>query len=319
MSDRLKYERFIWFHGMVKASKYPNSRHLSEEFELSCRTAQRDIEFMIDRLDAPLIYSPARKGYYYTEHSFELPGFWFTEEVIVALSLAVRLASSVPDESIKQSLCSFLNDLIGRKGNLCLEDISEKISVKNIEYSKVIGPHFHTVTDALLKGRLLEITYHSPHTGETTTRKIMPLHLLFYMGSWHIVAYCSTKRGLRDFVISRIMSAKSLLEQFSLPAALPSVKEYIRKNFGIMQGGKRSLVKLKFSPEVSGWIIEQVWHIAQEISFSKDGSLMLKFPVADFREIKRRILSHGSDVKVISPKALAAEIKEEIDKMKKVY
>lgn len=321
MSDRLKYERFLWFHGRVKAHKYPNSRHLSEEFELSCRTAQRDIEFMKDRLGAPLAYMAKHKGYYYTDQTFELPGLWFTEEAIVALSLAVRLASAVPDTRIKHSLCAFLNDLLGLKGKgvPCLEDISERISVKNIEYSKVAGPSFHVVTDALLKGKPLEITYYSPHTGETTRRKIIPLHLLFYMGSWHIISYCAIKRGLRDFVISRIRSAEPLAEKLSLPATLPSMKEYIRKNFGIMQGGKQRIVKLQFSPVVSDWVREQIWHPGQKTYLAENGGLILQFPVADFREIRRRILSYGADAKVLSPRSLAEDIKAEIGKMSEIY
>ena len=53
MSDRLKYERFLWFHGQIKAGRFPNAGNLAENFELSGRTAQRDIEFIRDRLDAP--------------------------------------------------------------------------------------------------------------------------------------------------------------------------------------------------------------------------------------------------------------------------
>ncbi len=104
MGDRLKYERFLWFHKTVKAQVYPNARRLADEFELSCRTAQRDIEFMRDRVGAPLAYSSARKGYYYS-NSFEIPDLWLTEENVVAVALAVRLACSVPDEKMKQSLC----------------------------------------------------------------------------------------------------------------------------------------------------------------------------------------------------------------------
>ena len=54
MSDKLRYERFFWFHGRIKAGKFPNAGHLVEEFEISRRTAYRDIDFMRDRLQAPL-------------------------------------------------------------------------------------------------------------------------------------------------------------------------------------------------------------------------------------------------------------------------
>jgi predicted DNA-binding transcriptional regulator YafY len=321
MGDRLNYERFLWFHGRVKARAYPNASRLADRFEISCRTAQRDVEFMRDRLHAPLEYSCERKGYTYTDRSFELPGLWLTEENVVAVALAVRLASSVPDERMKQGLCSFLDDLLGGSGKrgLCSADIAELISVKNVEYSKVSSPHFPALADALLKGNPLEVTYHSPHKNETTIRNIRPLHLLLYMGSWHVIAYCAMKKGLRDFVVSRIRSANLAADRLTLPRNLPSVKDYVRKNFGIMQGNKGVPVKLRFAPSVAPWVDEQVWHPAQKTAIGRDGSLVLTFPVADFREVTRRILFYGAEVKVLSPKKLARDVEREIKRMGKVY
>lgn len=321
MGDRLKYERFLWFHERVKALSHPNASHLADKFEISQRTAQRDIEFMRDRMLAPLLYSSAHKGYAYTDSSFELPRLRLTEENIISISLAVRLASSLPDAGMKQSLCSFLDDLLGRTGGpgLCSTDISELISVKNIEYSKVSTPYFPRIAERLLKNLPIEIQYQSPHKKETTTRIVMPLHLLLYMGSWHLIAYCTLKKELRDFVVSRIGSVMPYNGAVPLPGNLPSPKEYVRKNFGIMQGKTGVPVKLRFSPKVAAWVHEQVWHPAQKAAFGRDGSLTLGFPVADFREIRRRILFYGADVKVLSPKALATDIKGEIKRMGKVY
>ena len=321
MGDRLKFERFLWFNERVKALNYPNAVHLADKFEISPRTAQRDIEFMRDRMFAPLLYFSEHKGYAYTDPSFELPRLRLTEENIISISLAVRLASSLPDAGMKQSLCSFLDDLLGRTGSpeLCSTDIAELISVKNIEYSKVSAPYFPIIAERLLKKLPLEIQYHSPHKKETTKRVILPMHLLLYMGSWHLIAWCSLKKELRDFVISRIGSVAPYNGRVVLPQNLPSPKEYVRKNFGIMQGRKGIPVKLRFSPEVTPWVREQVWHPAQKASFGRDGSLTLSFPVADFREIRRRILFYGADVKVLSPKALARDLRKEIIRMGKAY
>lgn len=321
MGDRLKYERFVWFHEKVKALTYPNAGHLARYFEVSHRTAQREIEFMRDRLHYPLEYSAESKGYRYTDPSFELPRLRLTEENIVAVALAVRLASSLPDPAMKQNLCSLLDDLIGRTGSshLCSADIAELISVKNIEYSKVFTPHFPIIADALLKKTPLEVSYHSPHTGLDSARTILPRHLLLYMGSWHMIAYCFQKKGLRDFMISRIRKAEPGKAPVVAPRNLPSAKEYVRRNFGIMQGAKGVMVKLRFSPDVTPWVSEQVWHPAQKATAGRDGSLVLRFPVADFREIRRRILFYGADVKVLSPKALALDLKHEIKRMARVY
>lgn len=40
------YERFVWFDDQVRVKKYPNPISLAEQFEISTKTAQRDIDFM---------------------------------------------------------------------------------------------------------------------------------------------------------------------------------------------------------------------------------------------------------------------------------
>ena len=46
MGKKLAYERYHWFHGQIKAGRYPNARRLGERFEISEKQAQREIEFM---------------------------------------------------------------------------------------------------------------------------------------------------------------------------------------------------------------------------------------------------------------------------------
>lgn len=246
----------------------------------------------------------------------------FSEENIMAFALAVRLATSIPDTEIKEKLCDFLKKIFSDQeggGGPCLEDIAVKVSVKNIEYSRVDEKYFHEIVNALFRESPVTISYYSPHTNRKTIRTILPLHLIHYMGSWHIIAFCTTRKNLRDFALSRIKSVTPTIEEINLPKNLPSLKEYTRKNFGIMQGGETKEVRLRFSPSIAEWMHEQIWHPLQKISFDDDGGLVMQFPVSDFREVKRKVLSHGSEVKVILPKELAKEIKEEIKRMGKIY
>ena len=67
------YERFIWFDNQVRTKRHPNATSLSDQFEISTKTAQRDIEFMRDRLRCPLEYDSSQKGYYYNDETFSLP------------------------------------------------------------------------------------------------------------------------------------------------------------------------------------------------------------------------------------------------------
>lgn len=322
MSGKLQYERFFWFHKFIKAGKYPNAKDLSEQFEISHRTAQRTIEFMRDRIQAPLEYDYLNKGFYYSDKTYELPSLWFNEDNVVALSLAVRLASSIPDIDTKNKLCSLLEEIINRQstdGKMKFSDISEKISVKNIEYSRVNEQYFTAIVSSIFQKRPLHISYYSPHTKQGTDRTILPLHLIQYMGSWHVIAFCSLRNAMRDFALSRIKSINSTDKKVRLPGDLPPVKEFTRKHFGIIQGGKTQYVRLQFTPSVAAWIQEQIWHPDQKTTLNRDGSLQLSFPAADFKELAKRILSHGANVKVVSPKQLQRIVKTEIAKMGQVY
>lgn len=322
MASKVIFERFLWFNDQVKAKRFPNSKTLADKFELSQKTAQRDIEFIRDRLGAPLIYMANKRGYDYEDNTYDLPGIWINEEELVALLISSRLASTVPDKRLKVSLKSFLEQIISLhsiRGSISLDDLNERVSVKNIEYSRIEGKTFHQVVDALFYKRPLLIGYYSPHKDEYTRRDILPLHLLQYMGTWHLIAYCAIREGLRDFALSRMRSVEPSAVRIDANVPITSIKEYIRKNFGLISSDTTIEVCLKFSPDIAPWISEQVWHPRQETIRDADGGLCLKFPVADFREIKREVLKYGSQVEVLSPESLRQEVRQEIEKMKKIY
>ena len=65
-------DRIQWFHKTVSERCFPNAAHLAEKFEISHRQAQRDVEYLKNKLGAPLEYSSMNKGYYYSTR-FVLP------------------------------------------------------------------------------------------------------------------------------------------------------------------------------------------------------------------------------------------------------
>lgn len=322
MPSKSLFERFLWFHSRVKAGKYPNARVLAEKFELTRKTAQRDIDFMRDRMRAPLVYVAHWRGYEYEDKTYELPGLWISEDELGALLIASRLASTIPDRSLKSSLKAFLQQIVSAHSSstpVSLEQLAEKISVKNIEYARIDDGIFHPVVDALFYEKALEIDYYSPHKDEATRRVIFPLHLLQYMGSWHMIAHCSLRNALRDFALARIRAIHPSAANRRRPFSSASIKEYIRRNFGLMNTDAQIQVCLKFFAEIAPWVSEQVWHAEQIQAVGPDGSLCLTFPAADLREIKREILRFGSQVEVLSPVELREEVKKEIKKMKNIY
>lgn len=322
MAKKLSYERYAWFHCRVKDGAFPNSVKLAEHFEISCKQAQRDVAFMRDRLGAPLLYMADRRGYGYEDGNYELPPVWVKEEELQAFCLAIRLSAAIPDRELKKSLHALMEKFLSLRSAgdpPGFRDLEEKVSVKNVAYYRVPEPIFHTVVAALFRNRTLKITYRTPHKNETTERIVRPLHLMCYMGNWHMIAFCGLRRQMRDFALSRIRAVQTCSEPLALPPGLPPIKEYLGRNFGVITGEHSTDVVLRFAPGVSPWISEQEWHDAQEVSVGGDGSLRMRFPVSGFAEVAREILKHGSAVEVLEPQALRDTIREEIRKMGTLY
>jgi predicted DNA-binding transcriptional regulator YafY len=322
MAKKLTYERYAWFHSRVKAGAFPNSTHLAERFEISRKQAQRDIEFMRDRLGAPLLYNPNGRGFGYEDGNYELPPVWLKEEELQAFCLALRLSAAIPDRELKKSLQVLMEKFLSLRSADAppgFRDVEEKVSVKNVAYYRVPEPTFHAVVTALFRNRALKISYRTPHKNETTERTVRPMHLLCYMGNWHLIAFCSLRGQVRDFALSRIRTVQFCAEPLALPPGLPLIKEYIRRNFGVITGDDSTDVVLRFAPDISPWIAEQEWHEAQEVSVENDGSLRLRFPVSGFVEVAREILKHGAAVEVLEPQKLRDTIREEIRKMGTLY
>ncbi len=58
--------RMLRLHECLMANRYPNCRKIAEEFEVSAKTVQRDVNFMRDRMGLPIEYEKARFGFRYT-------------------------------------------------------------------------------------------------------------------------------------------------------------------------------------------------------------------------------------------------------------
>ncbi len=322
MSKKLAFERYYWFHNQIKAGKFPNSKTLAIKFEISQKQAQRDVEFIRDRLNAPLIYDKKRRGYYYESENYELPPLWLKEDDLISLIISYNLTKSIPDKHIKKSLYNIIQSIINKNSNkrINISDFLSKVSVKHIEYYRIDESIFQKVIQSLYYDQNLKIEYYSPHKKEKSERVIKPLHLLCYMGRWHVIAYCNTRKDLRTFALSRIKKIKISDIKIYIPEDIQDVSDYINKTFGLISNNNKGTdVCLEFSAEVADWIKEQIWHEAQIITEKEDGSVCLIFPVTDFLELKGEILKYGSAVKVVYPEELKEEIKKEIEKMKKNY
>src|SRR5262245_45748994 len=91
LAARPALARMLTIDQALREGKWPNARSLGERLEVNPRTIRRDIEFIRDRLKAPITFNPRRHGFCYTETTYRLPLIHLTEGELVALFLAEQL------------------------------------------------------------------------------------------------------------------------------------------------------------------------------------------------------------------------------------
>jgi predicted DNA-binding transcriptional regulator YafY len=320
MADHLKFERYYWFDRQVRRGVFPNAATLARRFEISAKTAQRTIDYMRDKLAAPLEYDGHRKGYFYTVSGFTLRPFEVSQNELLAVLLAQNLLSGSAGGVISRSIRSFGRKLFAATGAMGLseERIGEAFSAVWHGFAPAEAETFRTVADALVQRQRLAFHYFAPSTNERTERLVEPHHLQHYMGGWVLLARCLERDGWRKFHLGRMREVRLAAQPFT-PRPPSEWQGELSGAFGIFQGGAPVRVVLRFNSFRARWVRDELWHAEQRVEELPDGALLLSFPVADFREVKLRILQFGADVEVVEPLELRREVAQEIGRMGELY
>jgi len=301
-------DRTIREHGGIAVSA------IVSRFEICSRQAKRDIEYMRDRLDAPIVWSSDRRRYEYTfpwdslrsadEKSFF--AFAFLKAMLTEYHYVPVISNDI--------LTLLQEKIAGRYAS-----IAEKVSYELPDMESIDGDIAYALCQALLQPRELEITY-TDSKGAESKRVIVPLRLVNYSGKWYCVALDSKSGEMRTFAVSRIRCAKTaqLSHKINLPQT-SEVERYLSSSYGIFKGNAIVRATLRFYGGAARAVREQVWHKDQtaiQVSLP-DGSkaLDLTLPVHDWTELLGRALRCGSNCEVVAPKDFRAQWKEEIGRM----
>lgn len=320
MGDQLFLERFVWFDNQIRRQRYPNASSLAQQFEITAKTAQRSIEYFRDRLIAPLAYDFFKKGYHYTDPAFQLPVTRISEGELLALLISRKLMT----EASAGSLGDELGRVSKRLGSLLAANLpgrahtEDAFSFRWKSINRTDPVIFKVVTSALLQGRLMTFHYQAPATVNSVLRTVEPHHLVNYMGNWHLVAFCRLRGDWRDFLLSRMSRCQMDSTEFQIRAR-EEWQPFLQNTFGIFQNRASFDVVLRFTPERSRWVKEEIWHESQQEHFQEDGSLIRTIPVSHEAEIMMEALKHGSQVEVLQPTWLRERVRQELEAAIKSY
>jgi predicted DNA-binding transcriptional regulator YafY len=314
-----KTERFYKIDNLLHANSVVPVGRFLKELEVSLATFKRDIEYMRERLNAPIQWSKADGGYSYIsgtksqQHS--LPGLWFNSGEAYALLMMQSLLSEMQPgllgphiEPLKARLRAVIET-----GNHTSVDVESRVKLLNVAARPVPDKNFEIVAAALLGQKRLEIAYYSRARDDVSERDVSPQLLIHYRGNWYLGAWCHKQNAMRSFSMDAIQQV-SVLPKAGKSIAKSVLDGFIGQGYGIFAGNEVRWAKLKFSAERTRWVSRELWHPQQKATLQGDGSLLLEVPFTDIRELAMDILRQGRHVEVLEPKVLRDEVKVELTK-----
>ncbi len=308
-----QHSRLLFIDKQIREKRFPNCSSLADEWEISAKTFQRDLDYMRYQLNAPLEYSAKERGYFYTEDEYQLPAINIKESDLFAMYLADKLLGQYEGTPIYDSLSSVFRKIEDSLPDKVTTKPGNDQSLFTIfpPFSTVILPEvFETVIDCLRTSTRLEIEYRSPG-GKALCRQIDPYHGVRFEGDWYVVAYCHLRGEIRTFSLTRMVVARKMKERFVVPGDF-DYRKLSGGQFGIYWGDGDIEVKILFTRKAATYVRERLWHPSQIIDENSDGSLILSLTVNHLLELTRWILSWGAMAQVLEPPHLIDKIKEEM-------
>ena len=289
------------------------------ELEISLATFKRDLEYMRDRFNAPVVYDADAGGYRYDKQSmtgprFALPGLWFNEAEAFALVMMEHLLASLDQGGLIgphiAPLRARLTAILGT-GEASAAEVRKRIRLLAFAPRKLPLENFETIGRATLKRLRIRIVYYARSTDKMSERDVSPQRLVHYRGNWYLDSWCHLRNDLRTFAIDGIRKV-NVLDETAREVSVKSLDEYLATSYGIMRGGGDdvTLAKLRFSPERARWVGSEIWHPDQRGVFDPAGRYTLELPYRDDRELLLEILKHGPGVEVLAPEGLRTKVRD---------
>ncbi len=308
-------ERFYRIDQLLNERKLVPFDTFLEKLEVSRATIKRDLEYMRNRLNAPIVWDREAGGYRFDQPrrgaaQYELPGLWFSAEEVHALLTMQHLLMNLDTGGLLgphiQPLLSRLTALLGT-ADASSEEVRKRIRILGMARRRVALDHFAVIGSALLRRKRLLISHYVRARDEALEREISPQRLVHYRDNWYLDAWCHLRNDLRSFAVDAIRRAE-ILEQPAKNVPEKTLDQVLGAGYGIFSGRRVSWARLRFTPERARWVSAEQWHPRQKGRFDKDGGYLLEIPYSDSRELVMDILRHGADVEVLAPAALRQEV-----------
>lgn len=310
--------RVLTIYNMLINNKKVDKSEMAMKFKVNEKTIRRDIDeiknFFYENIDefgeVSIGYDRRKNGYILNKINSK-----YNEKEVLVL-IKILLGSRGLCRKEVNGLIEKLISRLGKKEKGIVRELigDELRNYVSPKHSKELILMIWDIEQSIRNRRKIKINY-TKGNGDEQTIEIIPKGIIYSEYYFYLIA---DKKEIKDRVyrVDRINSYKILLETFPMKELQGFQEGEFRKSIQFMQ--KDDLIKTKF--EFKGESVEVILDRVPtaEVIKEEQGKYLLEAKVYK-KGIKMWFLSQGQKIKVIEPKELVEEIKEEIKEMYGLY
>ena len=300
----MKIDRLIGILSILLQRETVTAPELAEQFEVSRRTINRDIEDLC-RAGIPLVTRQGVNGGISIMENYRLERTLLTNGEMRDILAGLRSLDSVNGTNRYGQL---MEKLSAGASDFMTGDQSVLIDL-SAWYKDSLVPKIERIREGIDRARRCEFLYFSPR-GESR-RRIEPYYLIFRWSSWYVWGWCEEKEDFRLFKLNRMDGLRLSPDDFERRnVPFPDLGEE-----KIFPGGIR--VKVLFEPECKWKLVEDFGAGCFEVQ--EDGRLLFHADYTNREELLIWLLTFRDKVELLEPENVREELKGTLRKVLEIY
>lgn len=298
-------ERILHIDKLLREDAFPSRNDIAKAFEVSVKTVERDLEYMRNRLGAPLEYDRDRRGFYYETEGFYLPALFMSEGDALALFLSHHVGSAwrgAPLAETAQKAWEQLSRLLPQEVAIPPSVFTEYVVLidRSVSYA---AEHWLTLLKAAQAKRTVVVQYQSPGYSTPVERTLHPYRLVHHRNAWYLLAFDEFRGEIRVYAVSRIQSVTETTTSFRMPEDF-RLDDHIDPNFGIFNESEWFTVRLRAARGTAEILCEHLEPGSFERSDLDKEMVEISWRTNQHEELKHWVLQWGERVEVVEPESI---------------
>ena len=290
----MKMDRLIGILSILLQRERVTAPELAEQFEVSRRTIQRDIE-ALGRAGIPIATVQGAGGGISIMEGYRVDRTVLTAPEMGAILAGLRSLDSV---SGTRRYAQLMEKLSAGTGGLVSGGAHMLIDLSSW-YKTSLPPKIELIQGAIEQHRTIRFAYFSPK-GESA-RTVEPYYLVFHWSTWYVWGWCRTREDFRLFKLNR-MTDLTVGEPFvPRPAPLPDLAP--ERIFPA-----KYVVTVLFDPACRWRLVEE--YGADRFTEEPDGRLRFTGPFPDADSVLSWVLTFGDKAELVEPEELREQLGE---------